>query len=189
MTTTVRETLKAVFSAVRHVLETEERDWATALMANPHAHDRFDLVWGVRAANEVAIAYLAVKRLLVGGTLTAGVVCPERPCSSGRIDLWISAEPGTPGVGIEFKFLMSGREAATVRSQAERLCAQPDATAAAFVLWSHHVDPTWGEDCRDLFPAVAPGWTPWHLEERGSFPALYRRPTNCTVWMWICSRA
>jgi hypothetical protein len=58
-----RERRRTVFETVVSVLKDEQEDWAAA-NSFPMASSVFKGAWGVRFAAEVAIGYLAVKRLM-----------------------------------------------------------------------------------------------------------------------------
>jgi hypothetical protein len=179
----------AVFNAVVSVLRDEEAHWAAARNANPDLEKRFEYCFGVRAAPETAIAYLTWRRLLCEN-LVSGYIKPEHPVRGGRMDLWIGEQRGTPGLGIEFKFLMSAKEAGTVPPQATRLCGAADVNAAAFIMWGHdrdererHVEPDHFE-----WPKPA-GWNPWRCLAHDAFPAMYKKQALCRVWLFGTDRA
>lgn len=178
-----------VFETIVSVLKDEQEDWAVANSFST-ASSVFSGAWGVRFAAEVAIGYLAVKRLMTRDLLRNVFVAPERACEGGRIDLWIGDKTGTPGLAIELKYLMGPREARTVRRQAVRLCSAPkgDVTSAGFILWGHSKDDSdWSFD--QLFADQLPGWTPWILESKAGVPAPWREHDTLNVWLFGAERS
>ena len=79
---------------------------------------------------------------------------------------------------------MSKHEAKTVPRQAERLCRQPIVDSAAFILWGHNIEDGFDLDPKALFGATASGWAKWTCEEKRTFPAFYRGPGECCIWLW-----
>jgi hypothetical protein len=182
-----RKRRQRVFETTVSVLKDEQEEWAAANSFPAGSRDLFSGAWGVRFAAEVAIGYLAVKRLMTRRLLENAFVSPEHACKGGRMDLWIGDETGTPGLAIELKYLMGPREARTVRRQAVRLCSAPDGdvTSAGFILWGHSSD--WGFD--QLFADQLAGWTSWTLESKEEVPAQWREHKTLNVWLFGAERS
>jgi len=177
----------AVFRAVAKILKEEEEAWKEAREANS---GRFAYCFGVRAAPELAIAYLTWREILCRSRVT-GFVEPERKVSGGMMDLWIGDCREGPGLGIEFKFLMSGKEARTVVPQAERLWLAPDVSSAAFVMWGHgprNPEEVSLNPARFTWPIADGRWTQWKELAHEDFPARYKEDSQCHVWLYGSDR-
>jgi hypothetical protein len=182
-----RKRRQLVFETIVRVLKDEQEEW-TGANSSADAGKIFTGAWGVRFAGEVAIGYLAVKRLMTRGRLLGdAVVAPEHACKGGRMDLWIGDKMKTPGLAIELKYLMGPREARTVRRQAVRLCGAEYVTSAGFILWGHSKeDSDWSFD--QLFADQLSGWTPWILESKEGVPAPWREHDTLNVWLFGADR-
>jgi hypothetical protein len=190
-----RQWRQTVFGAIVDVLKKEESDWSDwAHASDPKSLERFRYARGVRCASELAIGYLAIKRLLSQGILTNAVVAPERSCGTGRMDLWIGDEPDAAGLGMEFKFLIGKHHLETVAKQARRLCKEQASDgkgavdAAGFVLWGHGIDEESKLHPARFFLTQQPGWTGWIPEGNESFKAQYQGESKCHVWLWGADR-
>jgi hypothetical protein len=100
------------------------------------------------------------------------------------MDLWVGDSRSSRGLGVEFKFLMSKHEAATVPHQAQRLRRHERVDSAAFILWGHGPSEGLGE----LFSEPEEGWTPWMRVAQEVFPAYFRGPEALTVCMFGSDR-